>query len=99
MGRRNHLTLAEEKRQIEIWKLDERMESQQCEKVRALRAGRDRAAVARALDAVRAAARDGGNLVPVCLDAVKAYATHGEICNAMRDVFGTYRADAQTARV
>ena len=95
----NHLTLAEEKRQIEIWKLDESMEAHQCDKLRALRAGRDRMAVERTLEAVRAAARSGDNLVPACLDAVKAYATHGEICNAMRDVFGVYQADSQTAGV
>jgi methylmalonyl-CoA mutase N-terminal domain/subunit len=95
----NHLTLPEEKRQIEIWKLDERMEAHQCDKLRALRARRDRMAVERALEAVRAAARNGDNLVPACLDAVKAYATHGEICNAMRDVFGMYQADSQTAGV
>ncbi|MBP1690113.1 MAG: methylmalonyl-CoA mutase, partial [Deltaproteobacteria bacterium] len=95
----NHLTLPEEKRQIEIWKFDESMEAQQCENLRALRAARDQVAVQRALEAVRTAARSGDNLVPVCLDAVKVYATHGEICNAMRDVFGVYRADSQTARV
>ncbi len=95
----NHLTLPEEKRQIEIWKLDESMEAHQCDKLRALRAGRDQPAVERTLEAVRAAARNGANLVPACLDAVKAYATHGEICNAMRDVFGVYQADSQTAGV
>jgi methylmalonyl-CoA mutase N-terminal domain/subunit len=95
----NHLVLPEEKRQLEIWKLDESLEAQQCAKLRALRAGRDPAAVERGLEGVRAAARNGSNLVPACLDAVKAYATHGEICNAMRDVFGVYRADSQTAGV
>jgi methylmalonyl-CoA mutase N-terminal domain/subunit len=95
----NHLTLPEEKRRIEIWKLDEAMEAQQCEKLRALRATRDPDAVRRGLDAVRAAARNGDNLVPACLAAVKAYATHGEICDVMRDVFGVYQADSQTAGV
>ncbi len=95
----NHLTLPEEKRRIEIWKLDEAMEAEQCEKLRARRAARDQDAVRRGLDAVRAAARNGENLVPACLVAVKAHATHGEICDAMREVFGVYRADSQTAGV
>ena len=63
--------------------------------VRELRARRDSAAVDAALEGVRQAARDGTNLVPPCLVAVKAYATHGEICNAMRDVFGVHTADSQ----
>lgn len=64
-----------------------------------LRASRDQSAVRRALEAVRAAARNGDNLVPACLNAVKAHATHGEICTAMRDVFGVHHADSQTAGV
>src|SRR6185436_3912518 len=46
----NHLALPEEKRRIEIWKLDEAMEAQQCEKLRTLRAKRDPDAVRRGLD-------------------------------------------------
>lgn len=95
----NHLTLPEKKREIEIWKLDDSMETQQIDKLRELRARRDNPAVQAALEAVRVAARAGHNLVPPCLAAVKVYATHGEICNAMRDVFGTHHADSQTAGV
>lgn len=91
----NHLRLAEEKREIEIFRLDSEMENEQVAKVRKLRAERDQPAVDRALEAVRQAARGDGNLVPVCLDAVRAHATHGEICNAMRDVFGVHAPDAQ----
>ncbi len=95
----NHLTLPEEKREIEIFRLDDAMEEEQVAKVRALRARRDQPAVDAALDKVREAARNGGNLVPVCLDAVRLYATHGELCAAMRDVFGTHAPDAQLAGV
>ncbi len=95
----NHLVLPEEKRELEIWRLDESAEAQQIEKLRALRAWRDQNAVQHSLDAVRAAARNGDNLVPVCLGAVKVLATHGEICNAMRDVFGVHHPDAQTAGI
>lgn len=91
----NHLVQADEKREIEIFRLDDSVEDEQVRKVRELRGRRDQAAVDAALEAVRQAARDGANLVPPCLVAVRAYATHGEICNAMRDVFGVHTADSQ----
>ena len=91
----NHLARAEEKREIEIFRLDDSMEDEQVLKVRELRARRDQGAVDAALEKVRQAARDGSNLVPPCLEAVKVNATHGELCNAMRDVFGVHTADSQ----
>jgi methylmalonyl-CoA mutase N-terminal domain/subunit len=57
-----------------------------------VRAERDPARVAAALDAVTAAARGSGNLVDAILPAVEAYATLGEICGRMADQFGAYRA-------
>ncbi|HTV94917.1 MAG TPA: methylmalonyl-CoA mutase family protein [Steroidobacteraceae bacterium] len=95
----NHLVLPEERRELRIFRLDERIENEQVARVRALRAHRDAARVAGCLEAVRRAARDGANLVPPCLEAVRAYATHGEICAAMRDVFGVYTPDSQLAGV
>ena len=91
----NHLTLAEEKRQIDIFRLNDDMESEQVAKVQDLRARRDQAAVDAVLEEIREAARNGENMVPPCLKAVKLYATHGEICYAMRDVFGEYGSDSQ----
>jgi methylmalonyl-CoA mutase N-terminal domain/subunit len=91
----NHLVLPEEKREIQIFRQNDAMEAEQVEKVKALRARRDNAAVQTALEAVREAARKGENLVPPCLAAVKVYATHGELCNAMRDVFGVHTPDSQ----
>jgi len=58
----------------------------------ALRAERDAAAVTRALAALRADARGETNLLPVLVEAVKAYATMGEIADVLREVFGEYRA-------
>jgi len=95
----NHLVLPGEKRQIEIFRADQRMEEEQVARVRALRSRRDASAVQAALDAVRAAARAGTNLVPPCLAAVKAYATHGEICDALREVFGVHTPDSQLSGV
>ena len=47
--------------------------------------------MAKALAEVERAARDGSNLMPPVLDAVRAYATLGEVCDVFRKVFGTYR--------
>jgi methylmalonyl-CoA mutase N-terminal domain/subunit len=55
--------------------------------------------VERALGRLRDAARAGDNLVPPCLEAVKAYATHGEMCRALRDVFGEYHPDSLTTGI
>ncbi len=56
-----------------------------------VRAERDGAQVERLLDGVRSAARDGRNVMPPVIAAVKAYATVGEICGALKQVFGTYQ--------
>jgi methylmalonyl-CoA mutase, N-terminal domain len=47
-------------------------------------------AMARGLGALRRAAESGANTMPPILDAVRAYATVGEICAALKDVFGPY---------
>jgi len=56
-----------------------------------LRSARDAAAVGHALDALRAGARTDANLVPLVLECVEVYATLGEICDVLRQVFGEYR--------
>jgi methylmalonyl-CoA mutase N-terminal domain/subunit len=75
----------------EILYIDESVEQQQVERLQNLRKTRDNDKVQRTLDGVREIARGKGNLMYPILEAVKAYATLGEICNAMRDVFGEYR--------
>ncbi|MBI3301238.1 MAG: methylmalonyl-CoA mutase family protein [Deltaproteobacteria bacterium] len=82
----------EEDEQGEILKMDLALENRQKEKVAAVRAERSQAAAKAALDKVESTVRDGGNLMPVIIDAVRAYATLGEISDAMRRVFGEYRA-------
>ena len=59
-----------------------------------MKARRDPAGVARALDAMRAAARGTENLMPPILDAVRAYATLGEMCDALREVWGEWEEQA-----
>ena len=64
-----------------------------------MRADRDDELIAKALERVREAAAGDENLVPPILEAVKAYATQGEICDVMREVFGVYHPDSLTAGV
>ncbi|SEO86032.1 methylmalonyl-CoA mutase [Halorientalis persicus] len=81
----------EEEEDVDIEEVDESLEAQQQETLAAVRDDRDDEAVEAKLDAVREAARGDENLMPYLIDAVKVYATTGEICDAMRDVFGEYQ--------
>jgi len=75
---------------IEILYIDESASETQVAKLETLRKTRHHDAVQRSLDALRAAARTTDNLMPHILDAVRAYATVGEMCDALRDVWGEY---------
>jgi len=81
---------------IELLQIDETVARKQAERLRKLRAERSGEEVKRRLGALRKAAEGAENLMPFIYDAVKAYATLGEICDAMRDVFGTYEEVAVT---
>jgi methylmalonyl-CoA mutase N-terminal domain/subunit len=81
----------EEEKPIPIQKIDPALEAKQIERVRALRARRDSGPWKSALTTVEETARSGDNLMPRILAAVEAYATVGEISDAMRRVFGEYR--------
>src|SRR5216117_3992755 len=81
----------EHERPVEILKIDPSLERKQIERVQALRARRDSAAVEAALARLKqAAARDGDNLMPPLVEAAKAYVTLGEMCDALRSVWGTW---------
>ncbi|MEZ4501224.1 MAG: methylmalonyl-CoA mutase family protein [Dehalococcoidia bacterium] len=75
----------------EIMRVDEAVGRRQGERLAALRASRDQAAVDAALDRIRDAARGEENLMPLFIEAVEAYATLGEICNVLRDEWGVYQ--------
>ncbi|HEY3929479.1 MAG TPA: methylmalonyl-CoA mutase family protein [Candidatus Koribacter sp.] len=96
---------AVEEKSPETLYIGEGVAEAQTRKLKALRSRRDNAAVQRALDALKKAAaqepqagRDGqispANTMPFILDAVKAYVTVGEICDALRSVYGTYEESA-----
>jgi len=71
--------------------MSEQSSAVQAEKLRELRARRDGNQVEEALSSLRACAASQGNTMPYILGAVRAYATLGEICDALREVFGTYQ--------
>ncbi|HLE37434.1 MAG TPA: methylmalonyl-CoA mutase family protein, partial [Candidatus Acidoferrales bacterium] len=81
---------------IEILRIDETVAKRQAERLIKLRAERSGEEVKRRLVALRKAAEGSENLMPYIYEAVKAYATLGEICDAMREVFGTYEEVAIT---
>jgi methylmalonyl-CoA mutase N-terminal domain/subunit len=75
----------------ETLRLDPALEERQKAKLAALKARRDQQAVRARLERITQAARDGSNLMPAIIEAVRVYATLGEIADAMRAVFGEYR--------
>ncbi len=77
---------------VEIHRHLEEVAEERAAILRALRVERDAHQVARALDALRAAAAGDANLVPILVETVKTYATIGEICEVLREEFGEYRA-------
>ena len=76
--------------QIDLLQIDESSEKAQVEKVAALRVRRDNRRVQESLTALKSAAASDGNTMPSILDAVRASATLGEICDTFRAVFGTW---------
>jgi len=93
VGVNDYLT---EEEPIEILQIDETVAKRQNERLRRLRAERSSREVERHLDALCRAAESQENTMPHLFRAVKAYATLGEICDALRTVFGTYEESAIT---
>ena len=76
--------------QVEILQIDHAVEASQCDMLTVFKSKRDDDAVARALDAVREAAKDDENVMPALVDAALANCTLGEMVQAMADVYGRY---------
>ena len=81
-----------EEPQPEYFRVDPSLAAAQREKLEKLRDERDSAASGRALAGLRAAAEGDANLMPAIIESVHAYCTLGEICGAMKGVFGEYKA-------
>jgi methylmalonyl-CoA mutase N-terminal domain/subunit len=90
----NKYQVAPEERPLELLKIEPEVERGQIERVTKIKKERNQAAVKEHLGRIHAAARNGTNLMPPLIDAVKEYCTLGEISDIYRDVFGVYRDPA-----
>ena len=87
----NDFVLDNEKLDIPILKIDHSVEQEQHHRLEALRQHRDNTRVKVLLDEVTQACAGNANVMPAILDAARAYATLGEICGAMKKIFGDYQ--------
>ena len=90
----NKYAMENEPQQVPTLVIDESVRHHQVERLENVRARRDQGAVSRTLDSLRKAAQRGDNTMPATIDAVREYATLGEICSALRDVYGIYEEPA-----
>jgi len=82
---------AEEEKPTNLLRVDPAVRISQIEKLKKLKSEREDEAVKKRLSRLKQAAEGSGNLMPPILDAVKAYATLGEICDVLREVYGEYQ--------
>jgi len=83
---------AEEETSIKTLRVNPAVEKKQTEQLQALKRKRDNRKIKGVLSRLRHAAQQDENLMPVMIDAVKEYATLGEICDVLREVYGVYKA-------
>jgi methylmalonyl-CoA mutase, N-terminal domain len=82
---------SEDDDQVEILRISPEVERRQKERLNAVRGRRDAAAVQASLERLSAAAATDQNVMPALVDCARAYASEGEICDALRAVWGVYR--------
>jgi methylmalonyl-CoA mutase N-terminal domain/subunit len=80
--------------EVPILVIDESVRDHQVERLQQTRDRRDEGAVANALEKLKLSAQNAENTMPATIEAVRAYATLGEICSALRDVYGVYEEPA-----
>jgi len=90
----NKYAMEDETSQVPTLVIDESVREHQVERLQQTRDRRDAGAVSHALDKLRRAAQNNENTMPATIEAVRAYATLGEICSALRDVYGIYEEPA-----
>ena len=86
--------MTSETTEVPILVIDESVRTHQLERLEQTRARRDEGAVAKALDSLKMAAQNAENTMPATIEAARSYATLGEICSALRDVYGIYEEPA-----
>jgi methylmalonyl-CoA mutase N-terminal domain/subunit len=90
----NKYAMEDEPVKIDLLVIDEAVRDHQVARLEQAKARRDNGAVANALEKLKQAARVSDNTMPATIEAVRAYATLGEICAALRDVYGLYEEPA-----
>ena len=90
----NKYAMQDEPQEVPTLVIDESVRSHQIERLEQTKARRDNGSVVKALDNLRKAAERAENTMPATIEAVRAYATLGEICSALRDVYGVYEEPA-----
>jgi len=90
----NKYEIEDELTEVPTMVIDESVRRHQLERLERTRAKRDSGAVSNALDRLRKVAQRNENTMPATIEAVRAYATLGEICSALRDVYGIYEEPA-----
>ena len=90
----NKYAMTDEPSEVPILVIDESVRTHQVERLEQTRTRRDTGAVANTLEKLKTAARKNENTMPATIEAVRAYATLGEICSALRDVYGIYEEPA-----
>ncbi len=90
----NRYEMKDEQSEVPILVIDESVRTHQLERLQQTRDRRDAGGVANALEKLKRAAQKGENTMPATIEAVRTYATLGEICSALRDVYGVYEEPA-----
>jgi len=90
----NKYEMKDQGQEVPTMVINESVRERQLERLEQTRTRRDKGAVDKALDSLRRAAQKGNNTMPSTIEAVRAYATLGEICSALRDVYGIYEEPA-----
>jgi methylmalonyl-CoA mutase N-terminal domain/subunit len=90
----NRYQMEEDGTELPILVIDEKVRDEQVRRLEETRSRRDNGQVANALEKLKRAAHAGDNTMPATIEAVRAYATLGEICDALRDVYGLYEEPA-----
>ena len=90
----NKYAMTDEPSEVPILVIDESVRHHQVDRLERTRSNRDKGAVGKALEKLKVAAQKNENTMPATVEAVRAYATLGEICSALRDVYGVYEEPA-----
>jgi len=87
----NDYEIEKEENPIELLRVDPNAEKEQLANLQKLKRKRDRGAAEKTLDKLQRSAEKDENLMPTIIEAIKAYATLGEICEVLRKVYGEYK--------